>query len=67
MFICLGRGANDLHMDGPADATATPSSLASLKCRMVLHFCCSLTQVVLENGLLNGCFFQPSVVEQNVK
>jgi len=24
MFICLGRGANDLHMDGPADATATP-------------------------------------------
>jgi len=27
VFICLERGANDLH--GPADATATPSSLGS--------------------------------------
>ena len=29
MVICLERGANDLH-NGPADATASPSSLASL-------------------------------------
>jgi len=34
MVICLVWGANDLHM-GPADATATPSPLASLKSRMV--------------------------------
>jgi len=33
---------------GPTDATATPSSLASLKSRMVLPFWCQLTQVVLE-------------------
>jgi len=33
---------------GPADATATTSSLASLKSRMVLSFWCRLTQVVLE-------------------
>jgi len=34
---------------GPADATATPSSLASLKSRMVEPFWCRLTQVVPEN------------------
>ena len=33
MVICLERGANDLH--GSGDATATPSSLASAKSRMV--------------------------------
>jgi len=33
MVICQELGTNDLH--GPADATATPSSLASLKPRMV--------------------------------
>ena len=33
MVICLECGANDLH--GPADATATPPSLASVKSRMV--------------------------------
>ena len=33
MAICLERGANDLH--GPADATATPSSLAAVKSRKV--------------------------------
>jgi len=31
---------------GPADATATPTSLASLKSRLVLPFWCWLTQVV---------------------
>ena len=33
MVICLKRGANDLH--NPADATATPTSLAAVKSRMV--------------------------------
>jgi len=40
---------------GPADATATPSSLVSLKSRMVLPSWCQLTQVVLEKRPLNGC------------
>jgi len=34
MVICLECGANDL-LYGPADATATPSSLASVKSTMV--------------------------------
>ena len=33
MVIHLERGANDLHM--VADVTATPSSLAAVKSRMV--------------------------------
>ena len=36
---------------GPADV---PSSLASFKSRLVLPFCCRLTQVVLEKRPLNG-------------
>jgi len=40
---------------GPADATATPLSLALLKYRMVQPFWCQLTQVVLEKWSLNGC------------
>ena len=40
---------------GPADVTATPSSLASLKSRFVQHFWCRLTQVVLEKMPLNRC------------
>jgi len=39
---------------GPADATATPSSLAPIKSRMVLPFLCRLTQVVVKRPL-NGC------------
>jgi len=39
---------------GPADATATPSSLASLKSRMVLSFLC---QVLLEERLSDMCLF----------
>jgi len=35
---------------GPADATATLSSLAPVKSRMVLPFWCRLTQVILEKG-----------------
>jgi len=38
-----------------ADATATSSSLASLKSRMVLPFWCQLMQIVLEKKPLNGC------------
>ena len=34
MIICLERGAYELHY-GPADATATPASLAAVKSRMV--------------------------------
>jgi len=38
---------------GPADATATPSSLASVNSRKVNW--CWLTQVVLEERPMNGC------------
>ena len=34
MVVCLERGANDFAY-GPADVTATPSSLAPVKSRMV--------------------------------
>ena len=42
--------------NGPADATATPSSLASLKSRLLslLPFWCQITQAVLEKRLLMG-------------
>jgi len=40
---------------GPADATATLSSLASLKSRLVEPFWCQITQVVVEKRPLNGC------------
>ena len=50
MVICLKRGARD-----PVDATATPSSLALLKSRMVQPLWCQLTEVVLENRPLNRC------------
>ena len=43
MLICLERGANDLH--GPADATATSSSLAPVKYRMVYLSGASLTRL----------------------
>jgi len=46
VVICLERGANDLHAYGPADATAIPSSLASLKSWY------QLTQVVFEIGIV---------------
>jgi len=35
MVICLERAASDLQNYGPADATATLSSLAPVKSRMV--------------------------------
>jgi len=34
VVVCLERGANDFAYD-PADAVASPSSLASLKCRLI--------------------------------
>ena len=40
---------------GPANATATPSSLASLKSILVLHFWYLLTQVAWKKRLLDGC------------
>ena len=40
---------------GPADATATHLSLASVKSRLVLPFWYRLTRVVLDKGSLNGC------------
>ena len=40
---------------GAADATATPSSLATLKLKMIVPFWCQLTQVVLEKRQLNRC------------
>jgi len=40
-----------LHVIHQADATVTPSSLASLKSRIVQPFWCRLTQVVLEKQL----------------
>jgi len=50
MVMCLKWGAY-----GPADATATPSCLASLRSRLVSPFWCWLIQVVLEKRQLNGC------------
>jgi len=47
---------------GPADATAIPSSLASLKYRLILLFCYQLTQVVLEKRPLNRCSSSSTVV-----
>jgi len=49
----LSGASCKLSAYGPADATATPSSLASLKSRMVQPFWWWLTKVVLENRLLN--------------
>jgi len=40
---------------GPDDTTITPSSLASLKSRLVSPFWCQLTHVVLEKRPLNVC------------
>jgi len=47
VVICLEQGAY-----GRADATATPSPLASLKSRLIYSF---WSQDVLEKRLLNGC------------
>jgi len=48
MVISLKRGANDLC--GPADVTVTPSSLASLKSRMVYISGASLPKLSWKRG-----------------
>jgi len=45
-----------------ADATATLSSLVSLKSKLVWPFWCQLTQVVLEQRPLNGYLFVCKVI-----
>ena len=56
MVICLGRGADCLHMVQLMPLhPVTPSSLASFKSRLVLPFWYRLTQVALEKRPLNGC------------
>jgi len=40
---------------GTADAAASPTSLASLKSRLVWPFWCQLAHIVLEKRPLNGC------------
>jgi len=61
---CLSRMRCKWFAYSPADATATSSSLASLKSRMVSPFWCRLTQVVLERGWpLNGvCLSECQIV-----
>jgi len=54
MIICLEQGANDLHI-AHLLPLPPPSSLASLKSKLVLPFWWRLTQVVLEKRPWNGC------------
>jgi len=56
VVIYLERGAGCLHMVQLMPLhPQTPSSLDSLKSRLVLPFWFQLTQVVLEKRPLNGC------------
>ena len=50
MVICLERGANDLHKYSPADATATQSSLAPVKSRMVYLSSAGLPRLSWKKG-----------------
>jgi len=52
---CLSGARYECFAYGPADATATPSSLASLKSRSVYPFFCWLIQVVVDRRLLIEC------------
>jgi len=54
VVICLEQGANDLYMV-ELTPLPPPSSLASLKSRMIYPFWCQLTQVVLEKRPSNWC------------
>jgi len=47
VVICLEQGANDLHI---ADATATPSSLAPVKSRMVYRSGAGLLRLSWKKG-----------------
>jgi len=53
MVICLQRSADDLHM--VQLMPLTPSSLASLKSRMVYLSGAGLPRLSLKKGPLNGC------------
>ena len=57
VIICLEQGADCLHIVQLMPLhPKTPSSLASIKFRLVLPFWCLLTQFVLvKRPLLNGC------------
>jgi len=55
VVICLERGANDLHNNGPDDATATRSSLAPAKSRMVYLSGAGLYPGCPGKRPLNGC------------
>ena len=56
MAICLGRGADCLHMvQLMLLHPKTPSPFASFKSRLVLLFWYRLTRVVLEKRPVNGC------------
>jgi len=61
MVICLERGANDLHMV-QLMPLPTPSSLASLKTRLVLPFWCRVARAVLVKRMLDGCHSYHSLV-----
>jgi len=61
MVICLKQGANDLHM-GSADATATPSSLAPGKGRMVYLSGASLLRLSWKRGHKTGVFLHADVI-----
>ena len=63
MVICLGGGADCLHMVQLMPLhPETPSSLAPFKSRLVLPFWCRFTQVVLEKRPLNGCSSSSSIL-----
>ena len=64
MVICLECGANDLH--DPADAIATPSSLASVKSRMVYVSGAGLPRLSWEKKPLNVCVYVGVCVYHNV-
>jgi len=56
VVICLKRGADCLHMVQLMPLhPETPSTLASIKSRLVLPFWYQLTQVVLKKRPLNRC------------
>ena len=58
---CLSGVRCKWFIYSPADATATPSPLASLTSRMVFSFWCRLTTTVLEKRPENRCYVFPLI------